>query len=421
MPAIVTFNVTGPGLFIEEIDTGGDNELDLTEIYSEWKVWSAQSDNLKYPPAFRQVGSDPITDIQNLGATWFLNTGDGWRIRPSERDHYLQINGNLWTDPPSLNPIAPTVGGYTVLVREKVSNLVDASVARLDLTQLLQAVYIDTANGVPYDPDDESVGTPTNPVSNLADAFTIATAANLKAFEFVGTITLDRDAPGWKWKGSTAATQSTLDANGYDLDGSLFERCTLTGDMDGRIECVEAKLDVITGLDGVFRRCGLVSSFSTAAVATVVMQDCISEVPGTGTPVCTVGATTDLSIRNYSGGIELQGVAAGTTCSIDLDPGHLIINDASNTGGVVVVRGVGRRTVDTGVIGTTVVQDGLVEADKLAALALIRGVGLDTGETLTFTNPVAGGAAGTQTFSGGGLTLTVTEATDGTITISRTA
>jgi hypothetical protein len=121
VPAVVTFDPSGPGLRIIEVDTGGNNELEITEIYSEWKVWSALSDNLKYPPAFRQVGSDPATDTENLDATFFLNTGDGWKIRPSERDHLLQINGNIWTDPPNENPIAPTLGGFTVLVREKVS------------------------------------------------------------------------------------------------------------------------------------------------------------------------------------------------------------------------------------------------------------------------------------------------------------
>jgi len=128
MANVVTFDVSGPGLFIVEIDASGDNELDLTEVYSEWKVWAKISDNLKYPPAFRQIGSDPVTDTQNAGTTFFLNVGDGWKIRPAETDHMLQLNGNLFTDPTGLNPIAPTLGGYTVLVRSFVSNLVDGAV-----------------------------------------------------------------------------------------------------------------------------------------------------------------------------------------------------------------------------------------------------------------------------------------------------
>lgn len=138
--AVVTFDVSGPGLFINEIDTGGDNELDLDEIYSEWKDWSRTSDNLKYPPAFRQVGADPLSATQNLGTTYFLNTGDGWRIRPAERDHLLQINGNLYTDPSGDDPIAPTLGAYTVLVRMSVSSLTEATLVQSPKVDAIHAL-----------------------------------------------------------------------------------------------------------------------------------------------------------------------------------------------------------------------------------------------------------------------------------------
>lgn len=412
MPAIVSFNVTGPGLYIEEIDTGGDNELDLAEIYSEWKDWAATSDNLKYPPAFRQVGSDPITEIQNLGTTFFLNTEDGWQIRPAERDHLLQINGNLFTDPAGENPIAPTVGAYTVLVRMFVSNLVDASVARLDLTQLNPAVFIDTLSGVSG--TDEGVGTPTNPVNNIADAFTIATRDKLREFRFRGSLTLDRDATGWTWHGQTASTEATLNISGYDVDGSRFEHCTLTGTMQGRIEAVETKLDIIDGVDGVFRRCGVVSSVSTANGATVVLQDCISEVPGTATPSLDVGTNSSVSVRNYSGGLELLNVTSGTTCSIDMDPGRLVLG-ATNTGGVVVCRGISQ--ISDNSAGTTVVSDGLIESEKLTAIYQL--LGLDSTKTLTITSPTPGGASGSQTV--GTITLQVSETVGGTVTVTRTS
>lgn len=360
MPAIVTFDPSGP-LRIIEISAGGDNELDWIEIYSEWKVWSTLPGNMKYPPAFRVVGGDPISDIQDLGSTFFLLAP--WKFRPAELSHRLLLNGNAFTDPAGESPIVPTLGSYTVLVESFVSNLVDASVARLDLTQLLPAVFIDVDDGVAG--TDEGIGTPTNPVNNLVDAFTIATRDSLREFRFRGNLTLDRDTTGWTWFGQGSSTQAVLDLNGYDVDGSRFQGCTLTGTMQGRIEAVEVKLDVILGLDGVFRRSGLVSSFSTADGSTIVLQDCISELPGTGAPACDVGANCNLSIRNYSGGLELQNVALGTTCSVDLDPGHLVLGP-TNTGGVVVVRGMAQIT-DTSQ-GTTVVKDGLIENATLLTI-----------------------------------------------------
>lgn len=170
MPDIVNFNVTGPGLFIEVIDSGGDIEIDLVEVYSEWKDWTRLSDNLKFAPAFRQAGADPISASQNTGATFFLNTGAGWRIRPSERDHLLTIKGNMFTDPEDQNPIAPTLGAFTVLVREFVSNVVDSP--PLTLASLVDGTL--------------SVGdTLTYLLAMAAGEFTVATiSSTIKEFTF---------------------------------------------------------------------------------------------------------------------------------------------------------------------------------------------------------------------------------------------
>lgn len=366
MPAVVTFDPVN--LRIVEIDTGGDNELDLVEVYSEWKEWALLSDNLKYPQAFRYIGGDPISDVQNAGSTFFIM--NGWRIRPAERNHGLQITGNLFVEGGVGVPDVPTLGSYRVSVRYFVSNLVDASVARLDLTQLNPAVYIDTTFGVAG--TDEGIGTPTNPVSNIADAFAIATRDKLRQFHFRGSLVLDRDAEDWGFVGLGSSQTSTLDIGGYSVDGTRFERTTIVGSMDGRVECEQCKIDVVLGLDGVFRDCGLTSSFSVADDANIVMQRCFSEVDGTGTPVMSVGANVSISMRNYSGGIELQNVTSGCVMSVDLDPGRLVMGgaggDGGNTGGVVVVRGISQMDIDPSV-ATTVVSDGLIEAGVLAGMA----------------------------------------------------
>lgn len=122
MADIVTFDFLA--LRIVEIDTGGDNELNLVEVYSEWKDWLlADAFRLGYPPAFREVGGDPISLIQSLGTTFFLL--NGWRIRPAERSHKLTIVGNLFTDPAGESVFVPTLGAFTVNTETRVSNLID--------------------------------------------------------------------------------------------------------------------------------------------------------------------------------------------------------------------------------------------------------------------------------------------------------
>lgn len=123
MAQIVNFDPVK--LLIIPVDTGGAAiTVSVTEVYSEWKVWLKTGDNAKYPRAFRYVGSDPITDTQSLGATFFLL--NGWRFRPVERDHQLTIEGNVFTDPAGGAISVPTVSAYTVTVRTSVSNLIDA-------------------------------------------------------------------------------------------------------------------------------------------------------------------------------------------------------------------------------------------------------------------------------------------------------
>jgi len=392
----VTFDPAGP-LRIIEISTGGDNALDWLEIYSEWKVWSKLSDNLKYPPAFRVVGGDPISDIQDLGSTFFLLAP--WKFRPAELDHELILTGNVYTDPAGEAVVVPTLGTYTVLVTSTVSNLVDAAVARLDLAQLLASIYIDTVGG-----DDAGNGTNTQPVQTIARAFDLAAENNLTSFTFRGSLTLDRAAPDWKFTGASELV-STLDINGYNVDGASFASCGIEGTVVGRIEAITCRLDVITGLDGVFRDCGIAATFSTATNADIVMQRCYSEVAGSGAPVGTIGSGNAINFRNWSGSLELASVTAGTSINVDLDPGRLVLG-ASCTGGLVIVRG--STELDDQSAGTTVLDEGLLRSLSLDELHRIHGLDAAVDLVVTATARTAGA-----------ISQTIVESPPGTVTVSR--
>jgi hypothetical protein len=118
-------------LRIIEIDTGGNNTLDVIEIYSEWKDWARTDDNAKYPPAFRAVGGDPTVGSEYLDATFYLR--NGWRIRPAEHDHRLVLDGNLYVDGEDVPPDVPTLGGYSVNVSLKLSTSVRAISGATDI------------------------------------------------------------------------------------------------------------------------------------------------------------------------------------------------------------------------------------------------------------------------------------------------
>lgn len=351
MADIVTFDPVNK--IITPIDSlgTGNIEINVAEIYSEWKTWMVVSSSAGYAPAMRTVGGDPVTDIQNLGATFFLI--NDWRIRPNERDHRLTLVGNLFTDPAGENVSVPTVGPHNVTVEMFVSNLVDSSVARLDLTQLLAGVYV-TETGVSGSA--EGVGTPTNPVNNLEDAFIIANRDNLQKIIFQGAFNLSQDASEFTFSGEGSKRNNELFISNSNLENVLFFNCTLSGTLSGSIQAEDCRIHLTNGVNGTFKECGLSSSFQMADNSNVTLANCFSEVPGTATPICSMGSNSFLNVRNWSGGFQLNSSSAGCISSIDGDPGSIIL-DSSNVGGQVTVRGFSE-IVDNSGPSCTVVKSG---------------------------------------------------------------
>lgn len=379
MPAIVTFD--GVNKIITEISALGDNELNVIEIYSEWKEWVLLSDNAKFLSAFSVVGGDAITSVQNLGSTFFLE--NGWRIRPAELNHKLTLVGNLFTREEGQSVFVATIGAFTVNTETRVSSLVDSSVARLDLDQLLQAVYIDPINGVSG--TDDSVGTPTNPSNNIIDARAIADIRNLFGYEFRGSLTVAADHADWFFHGLSALFADVLNISGVSVNKSRFEGVVLTGTVLGKIECLRCRLEVLTGLNGDFYDCHLAQTVNIANDATVTFDGCSSRVPFSSTPILVMGTNVKVNIRNYSGGVEIRGMTAGCEVSVDLDPGKLILTDSSNTGGNLLVRGTGTCNIGSSV-GTTVDDTGLADTAELyTALQTIAGNAQVSSDDLTVT------------------------------------
>lgn len=335
-------------------------EIDVqVDLYSDWKEEVKLVDNMKYAPAMRAVGGDPISVTQDLGATFFMI--NGWKIRPQEADHELLIVGNIYSDPNGESIVIPTIGTYTVLVTNRVSNLVDTSVSRLDLTQLLDGIYIDTTNGVSG--TGAGVGTPTLPVNNITDARVIADRDNLRAYVIVGSdIILHQDHLNWSFMGKGP---SEVDLGGFGVDGSQFESCHVSGTMlvsPGDNHFINCTLVDVVNIKGNVTTS--VFEGTTVLSGDLTILASASNVAGTASqPIFDmnggiVGAI-DFSIRQWSGGFRLQNCVAGSNVSIDVVSGHANF-DNNVTGGDIVLRGVGSLTDNS--VGSIVNTDGFIEA-----------------------------------------------------------
>lgn len=81
------------------------------ELWSRWADWAAIGDNLKYLPAFRQVGGDDLGSSISIPPYMFLL--NGWRVRPMEANHQLIITGNLFVEGGG-SPVVNTLGAFNV-------------------------------------------------------------------------------------------------------------------------------------------------------------------------------------------------------------------------------------------------------------------------------------------------------------------
>lgn len=110
----VTFDGTNKLIIVNNEITELDVQVDL---YSDWKEWMKEGDNSKFISTMRTVGGDPTTGIKSVSPYFFLT--NGWKIRPYEGNHTLNITGNLFVDEPETygnNIIVNTLGYYNVLV-----------------------------------------------------------------------------------------------------------------------------------------------------------------------------------------------------------------------------------------------------------------------------------------------------------------
>ena len=205
-------------------------------------------------------------------------------------------------------------------------------------------IWVDTINGTA---GSESFvnGVADNPVSTWADALTLSTNLGIQRFRLVGasTITLTANSDSYTIVGDGTAT---LTLAGQSVSGAVISGCILAGNDDGSNTVATIYRDCTVGTQsfGLHRmeNCGLSGTLTLAEAGTFDWINCHSRVAGTGTPAVNVGtavANTNLNMRNYSGGIEVQEFGDTGTDTMSLEgQGQLVIN-ANCSGGTIAIRG----------------------------------------------------------------------------------
>lgn len=94
----------------------GTTVLSVKDMWSDWVRWLPVNDNSKYLPAFRSLGGDLISLSNGSYIPTYIFMINGWKIRPQEADHNLDVTEGVLIVEGSGPPFIPTLGDFTVQV-----------------------------------------------------------------------------------------------------------------------------------------------------------------------------------------------------------------------------------------------------------------------------------------------------------------
>jgi hypothetical protein len=397
-------------LIIAEISVGGDNEILWQEIYSEWKAWLlADLARLGYPQAFRYVGSDPISPVQNLGSTFFLM--NGWRVRPAELSHKLTLVGNCFVEGGIGSVVVPTLGAHTINVEMRVSNLTDAVLINspeLEYASFNGGVTIDVLNGYAgtgKNPDGNNIGTPLAPSNNLTDAMMIALIRGFKKFFVIGNLLLDAggDYHGMTFIGESMTRTVFTISNAANVSNCVFQNANVNGYLDGGSTIRDCVIGTLYYADGYISNCLLAPladiHLSGAAQASII--DCWCDAANENeSPIIDMGGVgSSLVVRGYAGSLKFINKHGPESASVGISEGHVVIESSCDNGsfeisgqGFLTDNSTAPCTVDSYELINTYTISSLVERTTTHLRYLIESQGRLTGSigTIFYWSPLTG-------------------------------
>lgn len=341
--------------------------LNMVTFHLALRALEAGEEGIVYPRTHNYVGPISVGSVSLADVVEIIN---GYTNTFEDGQYAVNLDGantNL-ADVTNVNQVSVRPNNSAGLTYSKQVEDQSFSDAR---------VWVNTLTGTPGTAF--PIGTPGTPVSNLADALAIIELRTLPRRLFLrGLLNVSGtdDLTDFDILGSSNILATLNVQPAAVTDGLVAEQLTLTGDMNGNITArTSTTLINVTDLDGTMVDCGIDGTITVADNADVIFDRCFSEVAGAVQPIIILGANATVVLRNYSGGVEIRGMTAGCAASVDLNPGRLVLNHASNTGGEISVKGTGDFVTTAGIIAAlSVDRDGLLNS-RIARRALLSNVG----------------------------------------------
>jgi len=201
------------------------------------------------------------------------------------------------------------------------------------------------------------LGTSNHPVSNIADALTIAATVGVTRLQIGEDITIGAtdDVSGFEISGSHSLKSEITVTSGAATTFTHFSNCNLIGTLSGDAVIHKCTVGDLAGFSGIITSSTFTGTLSLAGNKVVHILDSSSGVPGTNTPTIDLGGSgIPLTIRNYNGGIKLENRTGTDAISIDMASGQ-VIADGTVSAGEITVRGSAKVTDNS--TGTAVIND----------------------------------------------------------------
>jgi hypothetical protein len=112
--------------------TPGTTTMGVRDLYSRWKEWVVTGDNSKYERAFNSIGGDAIDVVNGIYIPAYIFLLNGWRIRPQEANHTLNVVDGILVVDGGGDPFLSTLGTYNV---------------KINYSQPVQALTVATGGG----------------------------------------------------------------------------------------------------------------------------------------------------------------------------------------------------------------------------------------------------------------------------------
>jgi hypothetical protein len=245
--------------------------------------------------------------------------------------------------------------------------------------------YVQKQIWVNLDATSNGDGGQATPYDNINDAIDKAETDGIDIINLIGDITLNRNFKNFTLRGIGLPE---VNLNGQNVKNSKFQNVKIKGTYQegSGVIVQESILQNGAYLEGFFENCALGGDLICQDTATVLLKDCVSNIPGTARPTISMnaGGTSLLSVRGYNGGLTIKDCNnAADRVTVEMNPGSLTF-DSSCTNGIMVARGVGKfvdNTAGASVTNETVNQSITddVEASVSAVQTTVNTISTDVG------------------------------------------